>query len=294
MPLAPQSIVDPGEVQSRAPLKKSTVGWAVAGVVLLALVGVFGPKLFTSSEPVEVVKAEKPVGVGQTRQIDGEFDEAARRARQEAAMAATTPASGPLPTSTVTAPVGSVVPPEARREGNTSVLYGKQVDAVTPAQGACVLRTSWPPSSRRAFPSPRSARRPARRSKLQAKASGPVCRCVCSTRLWSAQQGARGSRRSPLWFGVFRAARSRRLRLWLCLPPSSLPRPLRPAVHRSPPRLLGLPHGRSERPTRTLSACWSVGAARLAGVCCGKVRPPSRSQVTVACSARTSCKPPTT
>lgn len=134
MPLAPQSIVDPGEIQSRAPLKKSTVGWAVGGVVLLALVGVFGPKLFKSNEPVEAVKADKPIGVGQARQIDGEFDEAARKARQEAAAATTTP-SGPLPTTTVTAPVAPVVPPEARRDGNTSVLYGKQMDAVTPAPG---------------------------------------------------------------------------------------------------------------------------------------------------------------
>ena len=55
---------------------KSTVAWALGGVVILALVGVFGPKMFRSSEPAETPKVEKPVGIGQTRQIDCEFDDA--------------------------------------------------------------------------------------------------------------------------------------------------------------------------------------------------------------------------
>lgn len=136
MPLAPQSIVDPGEVQSRAPLKKSTVGWALGFVVLLALVGVFAPKLFKSDAPPEAPKAEKPIGVGQTRQIDGEFDDAARKARQAAAVAQP---SVPLPSGTSTVSDKPIIPPEARRDGNTSVLYGKQLDSVTPGAGGATV-----------------------------------------------------------------------------------------------------------------------------------------------------------
>lgn len=126
MPLSQQSIVDPGEVQSRAPLKKSTVGWILGAIVLLALIGVFAPRLFRSGASEEAPKAEKPIGVGQARAIDGEFEDAERRARQ-ARPAASAPLPNGSPVASAT-PEKPVVPPDARRPDNSGVLYGKQVE----------------------------------------------------------------------------------------------------------------------------------------------------------------------
>jgi type IV secretion system protein VirB10 len=73
MPLAEKTIIAPGDVNARAPLKKSTVAWMLVGIVALALVGVFAPKLFqgdgTDAKPV----SDQPVVTGRPQDIDEEF-----------------------------------------------------------------------------------------------------------------------------------------------------------------------------------------------------------------------------
>lgn len=138
MPLSSESIIDPGEVASRAPLKKSTVAWAVVGVVVLAVAGVFAPRLLTDTEREPAAKREKPVNTGLARQIDGEFEESQRRLRFATPAASTpasvaiahAPAATPLPQGMPPPPTVSVVPPEVRRESNAGVLYGRKAEAV--------------------------------------------------------------------------------------------------------------------------------------------------------------------
>ncbi len=138
MPLSSASIIDPGEVASRAPLKKTTVAWAVAGVVALAVAGVFAPRLLTDSGREAAPRREKPVNTGLARQIDGEFEESQRRLRL-----ATTPASAGVPVTTSHgpaiaplppgAPPGQavpVLPPEVRRDSNAAVLYGRRPESL--------------------------------------------------------------------------------------------------------------------------------------------------------------------
>jgi type IV secretion system protein VirB10 len=149
MPLAQSSIVDPGEVESKAPLKKSTVVWMVAGVMMLAVAGVFLPKFF-KSESSQAVKKDKPIGVGSTRQIDGEFEDAARRAAREAQQAAQAKQAasaaqakamllpGGPPVHTAASGVNPIVPPDARRDGNSVVMYGKQMDSVSGTGGGTI------------------------------------------------------------------------------------------------------------------------------------------------------------
>lgn len=163
MPLAPSSIVDPGEVESKAPLKKSTVGWMLVAVLLLAVAGVFLPKLLKGDSTTTAPRKEKPVGVGTTRQIDGEFEDVARRTRQvegsqaqasqpvasAAAGAASVSGQGPSTTaalppipkaSTPLASGGSVVPEGAKRAPSPIVMYGRQMESATSPSDARVER----------------------------------------------------------------------------------------------------------------------------------------------------------
>ncbi len=153
MPLAQQSIVDPGEVESKAPLKKSTVVWMAAGVLTLAVAGVFLPKFF-KPDVDPAAKPEKPVGVGSTRQIDGEFEDAARRSARETQLAAQqqsqtpplpgTSRSAPIPVGGAKPPESAasggkpVVPPDVRRDGNSAVMYGRQMEAAVGAGGGAI------------------------------------------------------------------------------------------------------------------------------------------------------------
>lgn len=143
MPLADKSIIAPGEVKSRAPLKKSTVAWLVAGIAGLALVGVAAPRAFSDS-PSEPKAPQQPQAQtqGQAKTIDAELEQAQRRAQEEqrramqvptAVVASTGHASsqGPLPD---VAPLpGSPVPDSARRVDNTAAVYARKFD---PAAGA--------------------------------------------------------------------------------------------------------------------------------------------------------------
>ena len=139
MPLAKTFIIAPGDVKSRAPLKKSTIVWIVAGVVVLALVGVFAPQMMGSSgsqNPAEIPKKEQPPGVvGDPRAIDIEVNEARLRSNTQRAITAENErrtqeeeakkygSQPPLPSTPGVA--GRVVPPEASRTSNTAAVYAK-------------------------------------------------------------------------------------------------------------------------------------------------------------------------
>lgn len=97
MPLAEESIIAPGPVAHRAPLKRSTVGWIVGLVVMLTVLGVFAPRLLGSmSGPAEPVPDEKPPITGRVRDIDSEFE---WMRRQPPKVEAPPPAVAPLPES---------------------------------------------------------------------------------------------------------------------------------------------------------------------------------------------------
>lgn len=91
MPLAETSIIAPGTVSSRAPLKKSTVGWMVFAVLILAAIGVIAPRMMVSSEkstspPDKQAKAPE---TGKSSTINDELEQAERKlARERAARAA--------------------------------------------------------------------------------------------------------------------------------------------------------------------------------------------------------------
>lgn len=96
MPISDQSIIAPGDVNARAPLKKTTVAWALGGFCLLALVGVYAPKLFQGDAKADVPVSDAPVVTGRPQDIDEEF-----RARvQPPAL----PLPVPLPDSPLVAP----------------------------------------------------------------------------------------------------------------------------------------------------------------------------------------------
>ncbi len=138
MPLSSKSIIDPGEVASRAPLKKSTVAWAVVGVVMLAVAGVFAPRLLPDTQREPSPKREKPVNTGLARTIDGEFEDSQRRLRFASAPASAMapvvapPASAiaPLPQGAPAALPVPVVPPDVRRDSNAAVLYGRRTEGL--------------------------------------------------------------------------------------------------------------------------------------------------------------------
>jgi type IV secretory pathway VirB10-like protein len=138
MPLSSKSIIDPGEVASRAPLKKSTVAWAVVGVVMLAVAGVFAPRLLSDTQREPTPKREKPVNTGLARTIDGEFEDSQRRLRfasppasaMAPVVAPPAPAIAPLPQGAPAAPPVPVVPPDVRRDSNAAVLYGRRAEGL--------------------------------------------------------------------------------------------------------------------------------------------------------------------
>lgn len=97
MPLAEESIIAPGPVAHRAPLKRSTVAWLVALVLVFTVLGVFAPRLLGSmSGPVEPVPDEKPPITGRVRDIDSEFE---WMQRQPPKVETPPPVVGPLPDS---------------------------------------------------------------------------------------------------------------------------------------------------------------------------------------------------
>lgn len=97
MPVAKQSIIAPEPVESRLPLKKTTVGWIAAFIFVLTIIGVFAPRMMSAvSVKDEPVPADVPPVTGRPSDIDSEFDQAARR-QQPPALPDTPAPSAPLP-----------------------------------------------------------------------------------------------------------------------------------------------------------------------------------------------------
>lgn len=138
MPLANTSILRPDAVSSRAPLKKSTVGWIVAVIVVLAAVGVAAPALIQSSDepvPAKVPDKDVPVQAGRPQAIDSEFEQARRQREREVAEQARRAASStvtvqpPLPGSVIAAGAAeserNPVPADARRKNSDAAFYDR-------------------------------------------------------------------------------------------------------------------------------------------------------------------------
>lgn len=77
MPMTDKTLIEPGNVGSKAPLKKSTVAWAIGLVMGFALVGYYLPKTVSSdsnTESAEEAKVQTQQPTGTTRQIDAEIE----------------------------------------------------------------------------------------------------------------------------------------------------------------------------------------------------------------------------
>lgn len=106
MPLAQTSIIDPGQVESRVPLKKSTVVWMIGLVVVLTVVGVLTPYIFGSmSGPKDAPTNDRPVPTGRAGDIDAELEAAERRKRNQRP-----PSPPPLPEPVQVAPLPTPAP----------------------------------------------------------------------------------------------------------------------------------------------------------------------------------------
>lgn len=135
MPLAEQSIISPTPVDTREPLRRRTVVWAVLGAVFLIMVGVLAPELMRKDPGSKETKAVPTAAPrGQADQIEGEFRQARTRAAQAAlnvppAAAASAPVVvGATPGPGM--PQRPVVPESARRDDNSGALYGKKLEGV--------------------------------------------------------------------------------------------------------------------------------------------------------------------
>jgi len=159
MPVSEKSIINPGQVQSNAPLKKSTVVWVITIVMLLVLIGYYFPKMGAKTLNLEEPVLEKPSkATGSIKQIQAELTNATQ-SPPTPLPAAVTPSS-PLPAGYTTA--SSKVPEPERRTGKpeaddasiemdsaarvsksvTMDNSGSSVGTVTAAGGADELRAS--------------------------------------------------------------------------------------------------------------------------------------------------------
>lgn len=135
MPLAEDSIIAPGSVNAKAPLKKSTIAWLGAGVLLLAVIGVAAPALFGGSQkeqPAPEPKKEAPPQVGRPQTIDSEFEEGRRRAAYKKALDARQASTSEAPSkepAAAPAPAGTVqtnpVPEDVRRTNQAGAFYDR-------------------------------------------------------------------------------------------------------------------------------------------------------------------------
>ena len=152
MPLAQESIIAPGAVNARAPLKRSTVAWIGAGIMVLATIGVVAPLFVGGGQtppPAPAPQKEPPPQAGTPQTIDSEFAEAQRRAAIERAeearlrqkledeaqrtsskQQATADSVAPMPNDAQSSPV----PPEARRENSSSAFYAQGRGGQRPPQ----------------------------------------------------------------------------------------------------------------------------------------------------------------
>lgn len=145
MPLAQESIITPGAVNSRAPLKKSTVVWIGVAILALAALGVVAPMVFTDSSnpaPVKAPEKEAPIQAGRAQTIDSEFEDARRRKEREVAEKARRESlAASMPVVPVPVPAGNVsadrnpVPVEARRTNSSAAFYDRPGSRQTQQSG---------------------------------------------------------------------------------------------------------------------------------------------------------------
>ncbi|MDP2000288.1 MAG: TrbI/VirB10 family protein [Rhodoferax sp.] len=116
MPVSEKSIINPGQVQSNAPLKKSTVAWVIGIAMLLVLIGYYVPKMGAKTVNLEEPVLEKPSkATGSVKQIQAELKNAAQSASTPS-PAAETPSS-PLPVGNAPVLVKVPEPQPERRAG---------------------------------------------------------------------------------------------------------------------------------------------------------------------------------
>lgn len=118
MPVSEKSIINPGQVQSSAPIKKSTVAWVITIAMLLVLIGYYGPKMGSKTIKVEEPVLEKPSkATGSKKQIEAELANAAQSPSAPVpAPVVLTPAT-PLPAGITPAPAKAPEPQPERRAG---------------------------------------------------------------------------------------------------------------------------------------------------------------------------------
>jgi len=101
MPIADKSIIDPGAVDAKAPLKKSAVAWTVGILLVLAMIGYAVPQMMRLTVSQDEPTVDKRRNTGTEDQIEAEqaaLRKAAReKAAHEAAAALVLPAPLPLP-----------------------------------------------------------------------------------------------------------------------------------------------------------------------------------------------------
>lgn len=149
MPLSETSIIAPGNVKSRAPLKKSTIVWVAGTVAFLAVMGVIAPQMMKQSSESNTPKTAPIDGmVGDARAIDREINDAKKRFNVQSTLdaqkkvaqeeEAKKKAADQPPVPSTVGLSGRVVPPEARRTSETAALYGKAAAPAGTADTASV------------------------------------------------------------------------------------------------------------------------------------------------------------
>lgn len=141
MPVSDKSIIEPGTVDAKVPLKKSTVAWAIGIALSLAMVGYYAPKLMRSDN-AEDNAVEKQRTKGSAKQIDLELKAAERPIAVASAPAPA--ASMPAPTAEVKVAQSAVTPERdeldaSARTSHSVVWDGTSsgiVGAITEAGGA--------------------------------------------------------------------------------------------------------------------------------------------------------------
>jgi type IV secretion system protein VirB10 len=153
MPLAEKTIIAPGGVDAKAPLKRSTVAWVIAGLLITMLAFEYVPRLlWPKTQATDVAKpAATTKTTGSTSQIDAELSgvpKVAARASEPAApestaSAAQVGASGAMP---ATAPMPaerrpSRAPEDTRRQDTNVATRSntrKQQQATEPEVDASI------------------------------------------------------------------------------------------------------------------------------------------------------------
>lgn len=108
-----KSIIEPGAVQAKVPLKKSTVAWIVGILLGLAIVGYTIPRLTKSMSAPEEQTVDKQRNRGSGDQIDAEMRELNQRVKDQnarGAAPAARPASAPIPTPLPAASASTIQP----------------------------------------------------------------------------------------------------------------------------------------------------------------------------------------